>query len=349
MAHIFKKYNKNNNQKGIFVITHKEIGMFESLPKKIKDYYYMGVHYGSASHLQGATKMHIQDFSMGRESTVKFIDKEPFRIPYNSRAFTPEYYKENPEIPKYWDIINVSRNAHVKRLDTFLHSIRKLYDSGNKYKVLLVVPSSTNEQPDTHLVDIIKMYQQMFTRKEREFFTLMRLSSELGFLGISPRTIAYFYQSSKIFCLLSSAEGESRVIHEALLCGLPVVCYAGLLGGGRDYLNETNSVQFRDYNHIHNSFIKAISGYDKLKVESDFLSEELREDRTLPKLKKYFSDLYKENSDTFDNNLINVDELSLRLPAHYLDLPWNTEHGNGQTADICSKEQMRIFMGELMK
>jgi len=350
MAHIFKKYNKETKQKGIFVITHKEVDIFNYIPEKLRDFYYIGVHYGSAAHLRGAVKQQYQDFCMGAESTVSFNGKTPFRIPYNSRAFTPSYFLEDKSVPKYWDIINISRNANVKRLDQFLGAVRSLYDTGNILKVLLVVPGCHNEKPHTHFVDIVKVYEKMFTRKERESFTLMRLSPELGFLGISPSTIAHFYKSSKAFCLLSSAEGESRVIHEALLCGLPVVCYSGLLGGGRDYLNHSNSSQFSDYNEIHLSLADAAHrAGTELVVDTESMANELSEIKTIPKLKELFVEMYNKDNNIFDGELINTDELNLRLPAHYLEVPWNTEHGNGVTADITSKEQMKIFIKELMK
>ena len=150
--------------------------------------------------------------------------------------------------------------------------------------------------------------------------------------------------------MLSSAEGESRVIHEALLCGLPVVCYAGLLGGGRDHLNDTNSAQFTDYENIHLSLIKAAENAgSQLIVDTESLSAELSEIKTIPKLKQLFEEMYNKDGNEFDGELINTDELNLRLPAHYLEVPWNVESGNGVTADIVSKEQMTIFIKELMK
>jgi glycosyltransferase involved in cell wall biosynthesis len=280
---------------------------------------------------------------MGAESTVKFTGEQPFRIPFNSRAFLSKGLYPDPSIKKHWDIINVSRNAHVKRLDVFLMAIRKLYDLGYNYKVLLVVPSTTIESPSTHHIDIVEKYDMMFNKVEKNNFTLLRLSRDLGFLGISPSTIEYFYKSSKIFNLLSSAEGESRVIHEALLCGLPIVCYSGLLGGGRDYLNSENSIQFDDYNKVHESFIEGIENYSKYNVDADHLANQLREDKTLKQLKTYFSELYNN----FDGELINTDELCLRLPGHYLDVPWNIGRENSKTADIRSIEQLKLFVGEL--
>ena len=345
MAHIFK--HPSEGSKGILVFTHKEIGKAETRAHSLREKYYLGIHYGSAANLYTHSQP-WQDFCMGAKSTVSFGNAEPFRIPFNSRGFTPEYFTEKKQTTKYWDIINVSRNANVKKLPEFLNAIRKLYDQGKMYKVLLVVPSADNEKPNSHFTNIVDVYGDMFSEKERELFTLMRLSKELGFLGISPRTIAHFYNSSKVFCLLSDAEGESRVIHEALLCGLPVVVYAGLLGGGRDYLDQSNSVQFGSYNDVYLALDAAVQGSEgDLKVDTERLSEELSELKTIPRVKQMFSQLYSINNEKFDNELINTDNLNLRLPGHYLNVPWNTPDGNGTTADVVSDAQLKILMDNL--
>ena len=344
MAHIFKHSSEG---KGIIVFTHKEIGRAETVASTLREKYFLGIHYGSAANLFTHSQP-WQDFCMGAKSTVSFGNTEPFRIPFNSRAFTPEYFVQNKETTKYWDIINVSRNANVKKLNEFLKAIRKLYDQGKMYNVLLVVPSADNEKPNSHFTNIVEVYGELFSEKEREHFTLMRLSKELGFLGISPKTIAHFYNSSKVFCLLSDAEGESRVIHEALLCGLPVVVFAGLLGGGRDYLDKSNSVQFTHYNDVYLALQAAVEGSEgHLKVNTERLSEELSELKTVPRLKGMFGDLYSMHNEKFDNELINTDNLNLRLPGHYLDVPWNTPDGNGITADVVSDKQLNIFIENL--
>ena len=151
---------------------------------------------------------------MGTTSLVNFEKDEPFRIPYTHSAFTPAYFCKDDAVSKFWDIINVSRNHKIKCLRSFLFAIRKLYDAGHRLRVLLVVPSCPSESPETHYMELVKVYADLFSRKERKLFTLMRLSPELGFLGISPETIAHFYKSSKVSTLFSLSEGEPRVINE---------------------------------------------------------------------------------------------------------------------------------------
>ena len=53
--------------------------------------------------------------------------------------------------------------------------------------------------------------------------------------------IARLYRASRSFLLCSQREGESRVIHEALLSGTPVLARRDLIGGGLDHLDEANS------------------------------------------------------------------------------------------------------------
>lgn len=355
MAHIFKNKKESSffskalgikNKTGILIFTHKEKRWINQNPNiqnqiiELHKSFYIGVHYGH--RMLDEQKASYEDFCMGANSVVEFSSTSPFRIPLNSRAFTPSFFKKM-NAPKFYDIINISRNITLKKLDVFLSAVRKIYDEGKLYKFLLIVPSTESEKDDgNYFLDIVHEYNSLFSRKEREFFTLIRLSKEHGFLGISPLTISYLYNSSKIFTLLSPGEGESRVIHEALLCGLPVVCYKELYGGGRDYLTPLNSLQFDDYGKVAETFIKAIEEYDKFQVDTETLALELSEENSLLRLNEYFSKLFQIHGNEFDGNLINTDYLNLRLPAHYMDVPWKSTNLSA-TADILTEEQFLTF------
>lgn len=345
MAHIFK--HPTSTHRGILVFTHKEIPYWKQhLPQiieevwKIRRSYFIGVHYGVLSNVVAEP---FQDFVMGRESTVRVHGRQIFRIPFNSRAFTPVCFQPDSKVKKHWDIINISRVPKVKNLDIFLRAIKQIYLSGRKFRVLLVVPSSSNESPQHAFTNIVQTYHEMFSEGERELFTLMRLSPELSFLGLPQETIAYFYNSSRVFTLLSAAEGESRVIHEALLCGLPVVVYANLQGGGRDYLNNSNSVQFGDFKDVAAALAFAVENHARLSFDPHALLSELREDHTIPKLRDYFREMFALQGESFDGELINLNKLNFRLPAHYFNVPWHLPSGNGITTDIESLEQFAAF------
>ena len=131
MAHIFKYPSENNN--GIVVISHQEADRFMSehsdLMHDIKaKNYFVGVHYGGFS--VGVNYPPFADFFMGRRSVTNIAQRYPnaFEIPVVSSNFTSTVFKSDPEVKKYWDIINVSRAGKVKRLDLFLNEVRKVKD-----------------------------------------------------------------------------------------------------------------------------------------------------------------------------------------------------------------------------
>ncbi|MEM6263806.1 MAG: glycosyltransferase [Bacteroidota bacterium] len=369
MAHIFK--HPEGTQKGIIVFTHKEIKAFVKFKKstrfnalnriqdiifpfselqsaykssfdRIRKNYFVGLHFGWR-HENFPTLPFI-DFYMGGEGTVTFQEPEQvLRIPFNSRAFSPVIFQPDPSQPKNYDLICVSRNARFKHLDRYLASVRKMYDLNKKYRVLLVVPSVKNENPKSHYVELEDDYNSMFSLPERELFTLLKLDARLGIMGLSQVEIARLYQQSKVFSLFSQLEGESRVISEALLCGLRVVVKDDLQGGGKDLLNSNNSVEFTSYEDAHLAWIKAIEGEYEPELES--LAKLTREDYTIPKLRKYFHQLYERHGQQFDDHLIHTDRLAMRLPAHDLEQPW--AQGRFKTADILEAKQFELFLNSL--
>ena len=189
-------------------------------------------------------------------------------------------------------------------------------------------------------------YYSLFSSNERQNFSIMLLSSNLSFLGLPFEVMSHFYNSSKIFTLFSNEEGGSRVISEALLCGLPVVVKDNLEGGGRDFLSKDNSILFSSFENAHESLIRAVENYDLFKVENETLRQSLSEEFSLEKLKEYFKKLFEENGQTFDGKLINTDRLNIRICGHLNeDIQWAKDRSG--TADIASHKQLKIFMKNL--
>jgi G:T-mismatch repair DNA endonuclease (very short patch repair protein) len=341
LAHIFKKPTK---QKGVIIFTHKEVGCFQSKPSilnkigNIKNQCFIGVHFGGFS--KGVAPPPYADFVMGRTSVVDSHGK--FQIDLASANFTPSFFQPTNQ-PHYWDIIHVARPSLVKRPIEFIKNIKKLYNLGYKFKVLWVCPTRKEEEPRDHLTDVAEIYRSTFTPAEQELFTLLRLGNDLGYLGLSQRQLAYFYQHSKVITLFSDTEGSPKVITEGLLCGCDVVVYSGLRGSGRDFLDSTNSVMFNNYDYAFESLITAVERV--CKVDVDKVAGYMREDKTVPKLKEKFNKLYQRNAQKFDGELINTDYLNLRLPAHFTNLPWG--RGDFYTSDIMVESQFDIFMENL--
>ena len=360
MAHIFK-YPENNN-KGIIIFTHKEMNYFKNyiflkgtilksiikIPlhliervyfkkklKRLKKKYFIGVHWGWKTNNE---KIPLWvDFCMSSKGNCSF-DRDVFFIPQASRNYVPKIMKPDLKVKKNWDIIFVGKNKKLKKIQEFLQEVRKIYDIGYKYKILIIVSSNKREHSRGFNKHMLNYYFENFSSKERENITVLKLDYEIGYMGMAYTPLSYLYQSSKVFSIFSPYEGGCKVIHEALLCGLPVVVYNKLKGGGRDYLNKNNSVQFSNYDVAHKSLIEAVENYKKYIPNVKKLRLELGEEESLKNFKKHISELYRKKNSKFDGNLINTDSLCNRLPAHFSskdDLFWiNSKKLRHNTADI---------------
>lgn len=373
MATILKHPNESN--KGILIFTHKEFYLFvgkvgrpskrnifnplfyaKLLRKQVLAYYarqkifrlrksyLIGVHWGFFA--KNVSSPSWVDFHLASENTVDFKNK-PFIISMNSSSFTPAVMRPTGA-SKYWDIICVAKSDHKKKYPELMKSIRAIYDSGRAYKVLFVIASNLNESQSQHY-NILDNYFLLFSSAERENFTIIKTDPQMGFQGFSYTFLSHLYNQSKVFTLFTQIEGAAKVIKEAQLCGLPVVAKNDLQGGGRDYLNNDNSLSFNTYEDAHLSLIEAVENYQNFKVDVNGLAKSLREDFGLVKLKEHLEVLYKKHGMTFDGILINTDNLNRRLPSHFFDktVYWNNSPKyRFSTTDITNKKSFdRLLKG----
>ena len=127
---------------------------------------------------------------------------------------------------------------------------------------------------------------------------------------------------SKSFLLAVEKEGASRVIHEALLCGLPIITHKRLQGGGLDYLDEKNSVLFKNFDEMYLSIIEIIENIEKYTVDEKKISEALHSKNQKKKLFVELKNLF-ENQKLDWNGEINFDNLDRRLDGHFIELENN--------------------------
>lgn len=374
MVLLWKKPTKNN--KGIIIFTHKEINNYFIPFNNLKTHFFIGLHIGC--WYKNIPPKYVDFMLASPNQLEKKIDK--YLIPFNSRNFLPTYFDpcvnktikglidsinifkkyskndlpenlihdiSNNKNDKFWDIITVAKPHHVKKLDIFLREIKKVYEIKKDLKVLIISAIAPNEHKyPTHHHNLQKIIENDFTAEQQKMITLLR--PECGTNeGIDNRHIFPFYQWSKVFCFFTEFEGESRVAHEALCCGLPVVCYKHLRGGANEYLTKNNSIQFESYDDAHKSIVDCIDNYKNLN-DSDRVIHFLREDKSIDMIKNEFSIFYEKNNMVFDNNLITYDQLHFRLPGHYYYDEW-AKYSDNETSDILNPKQWQIFINSKFK
>jgi glycosyltransferase involved in cell wall biosynthesis len=342
--------------KGIVVFTHKERPYLEGQRRllvearaRLRERYVVGMHWGH--YAENVDAMPAVDFHLAGPGTLHFKPGiAARRIPLCSRNFTRECFR-NLGLPKQWDIINVSRPIRLKNLDQFLLVVRKIYDKGRSPKVLLVCvhPSNMSER-DGWYTTLRRDYERLFSADEREHITLLMVTSDGEGFPLPSSMLSFLYNASRCLALFSDQEGESRVIAEALVCGLPVFVKRTLRGGGRDYLDANNSWQFDTLDQASEMFIELMTGTRRSGFDAERYEQELGERFTRLKLATAMRQLFAEMNLEFDGGL-DLDDLGRKLPGHVLTLPESLRSAvsNDLRSADAAIRYMRMLSGDSVK
>ena len=190
-------------------------------------------------------------------------------------------------------------------------------------------------------------YDRLFSFEEKKIFTIDVPNSK-NIYGLKQDAMPEIYNQARVFSLFSDVEGESRVIAEALVCGIPVVVKKHLMGGGRDYLNDKNSKLFSSIDESVDAFLHVLNNYHQYEFDALTYQKELREDYTIPKLKKTIQQYYKNNNLVF-KGCLNVENLTRQLPSHVVSLPMRLLKKESRTNDLKSPLAVVGFIKFLLK
>ena len=113
-------------------------------------------------------------------------------------------------------------------------------------------------QPNKFYTDLIKDYKKHIKKEHRKYFTLLPINTFDGDYMLAKEQMCNFYNLSKICILPSLIEGGNRAIHEALLCGCPIIYYKNVVGGVADYMEKNNSISYSSESDLPNKIIKAL-------------------------------------------------------------------------------------------
>lgn len=167
------------------------------------------------------------DFCMAGPGDLIPIVDTPFRLfPVDACNFTPAVYAPD-STPKFWDILIVGNPVFFKRPEVVLRTIRKLFDhTGRKFRVLYICPMPKYQAGDVTSVfyDVRKYYEAMFTKDERNWFTLLTTTFNSPF-PFDRQTLSVFFRNSKVFFHCATEERRCRIAAYAWCAGLPVVAY----------------------------------------------------------------------------------------------------------------------------
>jgi glycosyltransferase involved in cell wall biosynthesis len=309
--------------KGVVVFTHKERRFIDlDAPilggelRRLRERYFVLMHWGWSS--QDVPRLPAVDAHVCRESTVTFREPGVRRIPLNSAMFTPAYFRPQA-LHKHWDVISVTRALKAKRTGELLACLRILLDKRPDTTAMIVCGGSANLADPNMENDLYEQYTAMFSEAERDRVTLLLTRSAVPF-PLPRRDIAFFYNSSRVFTLFSDVEGESRVIKEALICGLPVLVKRHLAGGGRDFLTDTNSRLFSTAQEGAERLLEMLEQPERFQIDAAAIADEIGEVANVPRFIAAIRALFDEAGVPFEGKLDTTD-LSRKLPSHVSYLP----------------------------
>lgn len=341
---------------GVLIFTHKERPFLFDPPGPLADRlhslsrrYVVGMHWGS--YHEGVGETPFVDFHLAAPGTVTFApDADVRHVPLCDRDFTPAHFRPM-DVPQAWDILAIGHPIEIKRMHELLDVVRDLYDHGHEVSVLLVCaipgpPETLGPEWDHRFFE---KYRDLFSPAERDRIQLAApVESSVGDRPLHPipnEVFPYLYNASRTFTLFSQAEGQSKVIHEALVCGTPVVVREDLRGGGRDYLDERNSRTFADLEGAREAFVGLLTGddpgFDPAYLRRD-LSEEYTVDRLESELRGIFADLGEVYAGSLDR-----ENLSVKLSSHRTTLPPALRRE--RTDDLRSRTALYRYLTDLLE
>jgi hypothetical protein len=172
----------------------------------------------------------LYDFSMAGEGDLVEAAGKPIPlVPFDACNFVPNCFASGASAEKFWDVLYVARAVFFKRIPEFLACIRVLYDRGEQLRVLFLCPEPPEVRSggDNTVLDVRKLYEPMFSAREKDLFTLIATDVRYPF-PFDLETLAFFYRSSRVFVHFASDERRCRVAAYAWASGMPVVAMASV-------------------------------------------------------------------------------------------------------------------------
>lgn len=297
----------------------------------LKSKYVIGLHHNW--HDYGFRYNPLFDFSMAGHGDLG--NSNVPLVTLDACNFIPnDFQYSNGE--KYWDIIYVTRAVYFKRVNLFFETVKKIYSSGRKIRVLLVccIPPE-----DATPINVTEEYMKIFNEEERKYFTFLPLAHDYPFC-LDSSTVGFLYRSSKIFVHFANDERRCRVVANAGATGMPIICMKDPASIIPEHLRVSPYCYIvENDNDYTEKIIQALNEYDK--------------DRNLSEISKYFSTKYTKielmnqltpflgSKESLNENSFNFNNLDIRLGRHHSISygPNKVDMTIDKLIDICSDEK----------
>jgi glycosyltransferase involved in cell wall biosynthesis len=335
MVSILKE--QTSNSRGILVFTHKERFIFEDPIKPLqralevlKSEYVLGMHWGWYHDNQDPVP--YIDFHLAGDGTVSFTEElEEPRYTYCSRNFIPDPFVPF-DCPTHWDIVTVATPVNKKRMHELLEAIIKARDEGVDLTALLYCPRPIELTGSQWDYKFFEMYESNLSEQDKEDIELATPTrTEDDIYPLPYEFIPYLYNAASAFTIFTQKEGECRVISEALLTGTAVIARDDLLGGGRDFLDETNSELFSSLDEAADIFADVSENPERYSFDPEYLRDSLWAPRTVPKFERTLEEIFEEYNEPFEGEIY-TSNLSFKLPGHETTLP--SKYRKGGSNDV---------------
>jgi glycosyltransferase involved in cell wall biosynthesis len=274
---------------------------------KLREKYVIGLHHNW--HDYGFRYNSFFDFSMAGEGDLS--DKSTPLVTLDACNFIPEEYKpSNGE--KFWDVIYVTRAVYFKRVKLFLNTIKKLFQEGKRYRVLLVVCIPPEDRDPSN---VVQEYMNLFTSEERKYISFIPLEHDYPFC-LDSKTVAFLYRSSKVFVHFANDERRCRVVGNAAATEMPIVCMPDPASIVPKYLQKEPYVYVVQNEDYATSIKKAVEEYDQ-KNDLSEISKYFSVRNTREELKKQLSVYLKIDKEKVLDSSFNYKNLDIRLGRHH--------------------------------
>jgi hypothetical protein len=226
MACVLKK--PIDDTKGILVITDGEMkdllensATLQEAIGSLRANWIIVVHCNSAHQQKIHPNPLVDAYIAGPGDIISVPGFSPYQIPMDCSNFCPGYFAPDQRVPKFWDVLFISRNKSFKSPEMLFRVVREIFDDA-PLRVLAIIAHERAEDATARKSEPVRLYTSMFSAQERKFFTLLTPTVDYPFPFDLP-SIANFYHQSKVFLHTAEEERHPRVVGYAWAAGLPVV------------------------------------------------------------------------------------------------------------------------------